>query len=81
MTYLSELFLQLIDEDFSSDSLTRAVEGCNQEYESRKGSVDVDEFRAFWDVFVDSLSDYKGEPLPLLTAARQVAVETHMRLG
>lgn len=49
--YLSELFLQQLDGDFSMKSVEHALGKCDEEFRSRTEAVSVDEMRAFWDVY------------------------------
>lgn len=53
--YLSEVFLETLDENFTKESVLRAVEACEREFNSRSEDLEQaashKELLDFWDVY------------------------------
>ena len=49
--YLSELFLEEVDRDYSADSIKNAVKICDDEVKVRSEELPIAELLDFWDVY------------------------------
>lgn len=76
MTYLSELFLDELGEDFSRQSVQNALEICNEEYLSRpKDNVSETELRDLMDCYFEFSGLFPKLDLPLLVALKPLRRE------
>ena len=69
MTYLSELFLETLDGDYSKESVNRAVMACNAEYELRTTEVPKKELKDFWEVYREFDNFRSEDPAPLIVVS------------
>lgn len=78
--YLSELFLQQLDGDFSTESVMKALNKCDEELKSRmcvsaEDAYSIDEMRAFWDVYKEfdsELGEERMASVEILSLARGI---------